>query len=280
MTKLVIIIVNYNTRAELKGCLRSLHEPRPAVSHDVVVVDNVSLDGSAEAVRSTWPNVRLIESGENVGYARANNRAIRATASELVLLLNSDTVVPRGAIDALVHELDAHPQVAVVGPRLVNGKGNPELSAGSMIGPFNEARQKLKGLVLDRRIPLLLQWVTRTLSRRHYPDWVSGACLLVRRADADAAGLLDERFSLYGEDVDFCASVRRLGGQILFAPEIEVVHHRGRAGLTAPARRQEAYRHSQLAFYAKHHPIWAPLLRLYLRVKGQLPEDRRDDRQS
>ena len=280
MTKLAIIIVNYNTRAELEACLRSLHEPRPAVSHEVVVVDNASLDGSAEAVRSTWPNVRLIEPGENVGYARANNRAIRATASELVLLLNSDTVVPRGAIDALVHELDAHPHVTVVGPRLVDGEGSPELSVGSMIGPFNETHQKLKGLVLDRRIPLLLQWVTRTLSRRHDPDWVSGACLLVRRADANAAGLLDERFFLYGEDVDFCASIRQLGGRILFVPEIAVVHHRGRSGLTAPSRRQEAYRRSQLAFYAKHHPIWAPLLRLYLLVKGQLPEDRRDDRQS
>ena len=275
MTKLAIIIVNYNTRAELEACLRSIHEPRPAVSHDVVVVDNASLDGSADAVRSTRPNVHLIEPGENVGYARANNRAIRATATELILLLNSDTVVPRGAIDALVRELDAHPRVSVVGPRLVDGDGHPELSVGSMIGPFNEARQRLRGSILDRRIPLLSRWVGRTLSRRHDPDWVSGACLLVRRADADAAGLLDERFFLYGEDVDFCASVRRLGGRILFVPEIEVVHHRGRSGLTAPVRRQVAYRRSQLAFYAKHHPFWTPVLRLYLRVKGQLPEDRR-----
>ena len=278
MTKLAIIIVNYNTRTELEACLRSIHEPRPVVSHDVVVVDNASLDGSADAIRSTWPNVHLIEPGENVGYARANNRAIRATTTELVLLLNSDTVVPRGAIDALVRELDAHPRVSVVGPRLVDSEGHPELSVGSMIGPFNEARQKLRGIVLDRRIPLLSRWVARPLSRRHDPDWVSGACLLVRRADADAAGLLDERFFLYGEDVDFCAAVRRRGGRILFVPEIEVVHHRGRSDRTAPARRQAAYRRSQLAFYAKHHPFWTPGLRLYLRVKGQLPEDRPSDR--
>ena len=275
MTKLAIIVVSYNTRTELEACLRSIHEPRPTMSHDVVVVDNASLDGSADAVRSTWPNVRLIEPGENLGYARANNRGIRATASELILLLNSDTVVPPGAIDALVRELDAHPRVSVVGPRLVDGEGHPELSVGSMISPFNEARQKLRGFMLDRRIPLLSRWVARTLSRRHYPDWVSGACLLARRADA--AGLLDERFFLYGEDVDFCAAVRRRGGRILFVPEIEVVHHRGRSGRTAPARRQAAYRRSQLAFYAKHHPIWTPGLQLYLWVKGQLPEDRLED---
>ena len=273
MTKLTIIIVSYNTREELTACLHSLHRPLAAASHEVVVVDNGSIDGSPDAVRSGWPNARLIETGENIGYARANNRAIRATASELILLLNSDTVVPPSAIDALVRELDRHPRVAIVGPRLVDADGRPELSVGSMIGPLNEARQKLKGFALDRKLPLLSRWVGRTLSRRHQPDWVSGACLLIRRAAADKAGLLDERFFLYGEDVDLCAAVRRLGGQVLFVPEIEVVHHRGRSGLTAPARRREAYRRSQLAFYAKHHPVWAPVLRLYLRVRDQLPDE-------
>ena len=271
MTKLVIIIVSYNTRAELVACLRSLHTPRPTTSHSVVVVDNGSIDGSTDAVRSGWPNVRLIETGENVGYSRANNRAIRATISEAILLLNSDTVVPPGAIEALLTELDHQPKVAIVGPRLVDGDGHPELSVGKMIGPFNEAGQKLKGFVLDRRIPLLASWVNRALLRRHNPDWVSGACLLIRRGAADTAGLLDERFFLYGEDVDLCASVRQLGGQVLFVPNIEVVHHRGRSGVMAPGRRQEAYRRSQLAFYEKHHPMWVPALRLYLRARRLLP---------
>ena len=191
MTKLTIIIVSYNTREELTACLHSLHRPLAAASHEVVVVDNGSIDGSPDAVRSGWPNARLIETGENIGYARANNRAIRATASELILLLNSDTVVPPSAIDALVRELDRHPRVAIVGPRLVDADGRPELSVGSMIGPLNEARQKLKGFALDRKLPLLSRWVGRTLSRRHQPDWVSGACLLIRRAAADKAGLLE-----------------------------------------------------------------------------------------
>jgi GT2 family glycosyltransferase len=102
-------------------------------------------------------------------------------------------------------------------------------------------------------------------------DWVSGACLLVHRADAERVGLLDERYFLYTEDVDFCAAIRRTGRRVLFTPDSRVVHLRGRSRGTAPAAMNAAYRRSHLAFYDKHHPRWAPLLRLYLRLKGQLP---------
>ena len=105
-------------------------------------------------------------------------------------------------------------------------------------------------------------------------DWVSGACLLVARTDAQAVGLLDERFFLYTEDVDFCASIRSRGKNVLFAPASEVTHLRGRSRATAPAAMNAAYRRSQLAFYEKHHPGWAPLLKAYLAVKRELPADR------
>ena len=271
MTDLVIVIVSYNTRAHLEACLRSLRAPPPHATHQVVVVDNGSADGSAEAVRAGWPDVRVIETGANVGYARANNLGIRATDSDLVLLLNSDTVVPIGAVDDLVEQLRTHPDVAVVGPRLVDGDGRVELSCGHMIGPLNELRQKLRGMILARNIPLFAPWVARAATRPAYPDWVSGACLLVRRGDAEAAGLLDERFFLYGDDVDFCAAIRRAGRRVLFTPEVEVVHARGRSWTHAPAATQTAYRRSHLAFYEKHHPAWAAALRVYLRLRGQLP---------
>jgi N-acetylglucosaminyl-diphospho-decaprenol L-rhamnosyltransferase len=98
---------------------------------------------------------------------------------------------------------------------------------------------------------------------------VSGACLLVRRQDAVRAGLLDERFFLYTEDVDFCHSIRRLGRKILFTPAAEITHLRGRSRASQPAHSNAAYRRSQLAFYQKHHPWFVPLLRLYLRFKGE-----------
>ena len=259
MTALSIIIVSYNAKAHLERCLESLHDAPPSVSHEIVVVDNRSTDGSATAIRR-WPTVRLLDAGSNVGFSRANNIGIRATNGACVLLLNSDTIVPPGAIDRLMAQLEQHREVAVVGPRLVDGSGRAELSFGRMISPFNELRQKL-------RSQRAIERMTRRAGR---PDWVSGACLLVLRADAEAVGLLDERYFMYDEDVDFCAAIRARGRGILFSPDVEVVHLRGRSAVTAPGATRAAYRRSQIAFYEKHHPAWTPLLRLYLRLRGQV----------
>ena len=95
---------------------------------------------------------------------------------------------------------------------------------------------------------------------------MSGACLLVRRTDAEAVGGLDERFFMYTEDVDFCAAIRARGRRILFTPDVQVVHLRGRSAATAPDATREHYRRSQIAFYEKHHPFWVPLLKLYVRI--------------
>ncbi len=255
---LSIVIVSFNTAADLDRCLASLHAAPPATPHTIVVVDNGSSDESAAAARR-WPDVRVIEVGSNVGFARANNVGIRESGGENILLLNSDTIVPSGAIDALMAELDANPDVAVVGPRLVDGGGRAELSFGRMISPLNELRQKR----------LSSGPAVESLTRqRQYPDWVSGACLLVRRADAEAVGGLDERFFMYTEDVDFCASIRARGRRILFTPDVSVVHLRGRSAAAALGATRQAYRRSRLAFYQKHHPGWVPLLRLYLRLRG------------
>jgi GT2 family glycosyltransferase len=268
---LTIVIVNYNARAHLEACLQSLASAPPAIPHEIVVVDNASTDGSAGAVRVRWPRVMVIEQRVNAGFAAGNNAGIRATRSELVLLLNNDTIVPPGAIDALVGRLRAHPDAAVAGPRLVDADGRVELSFGPMIAPLAEVRQKLTIALHARRVALASKWVERATSREHQVDWVSGACLLVRRSAAERAGLLDERYFLYTEDVDFCAAIRARGGLVIFTPEAEIVHLRGRSRATAPATMNAAYRRSHLAFYEKHHRLWAPLLRLYLRLKGQLP---------
>ncbi len=256
---LSIIIVSFNAREDLERCLESLHSAPPAAPHEILVVDNGSTDGSIDAARR-WPDVRLIEVGSNVGFARASNLGIRASRGANLLLLNSDTVLPPAAGDRLLAELDRDRDVAVVGPRLVDADGRAELSFGRMIGPLNELRQKR--LARGRASEALTR-------RRQFPDWVSGACLLVRRADAEAVGLLDERYFMYTEDVDFCAAIRARGRRVLFTPEVEVVHLRGLSAAGAPAATRDAYRRSRLAFYEKHHPGWAPLLKLYLRLRRQ-----------
>ena len=271
MTPVVdIVIVSYNTKGYLEACLRSLHEHPPTVRHTTTVVDNASRDGSAEMVRRGWPDVRLIHTGDNLGFARANNLGIRATHGTFILLLNSDTVVSPGAIDGLVDRLTSTPDTAAVGPRLIDGAGNVELSFGPMMGALNELRQRCRTAALSRGTPIFGAAVARSLARPGYPDWVTGACLLVRRIDAEAVGLIDERYLLYGEDVDFCAALRARHRKILFSPDIEIIHYGGRSGRAFPRQTRQLYRRSKLAFYAKHHPHWLPLLRVYLKLRRQI----------
>jgi GT2 family glycosyltransferase len=265
LVDLSIIIVSYNAQADLERCLASLHNPAPSTPHEIIVVDNQSTDGSAATARQ-WPGVKVIESGQNRGFAAANNLGIRGSSGANLLLLNPDTVVSEGVVDRLMRELTKHPEAAVVGPRLVDGDGRPELSFGRMIAPLAEIKQKRLVRGTQQRDPAVMRRVDAMTRREQWPDWVSGACLLVRRAAAEAAGLLDERYFMYTEDVDFCAAIRARGGRILFTPAVEIVHLRGRSASTAPAATRAAYRRSQLAFYEKHHPRWAPILRLYIRI--------------
>lgn len=268
-SSLTIIIVSFNARQDLHACLQSLRAHPPTVPHMIVVVDNASTDDSAAMVRRDWPEVQLIESPVNVGFAGANNLGIRASGGELLLLLNSDTLVPAGAIDRLVETLRSDPSAAAAGPRLIDASGWPELSFGRMIGPLNELRQKLLGRLHAGRSPWLRGYLHHQLSTTHPVDWVSGACLIVWRTDAEAVGLLDERFFMYTEDVDFCAALRARGRRVLFTPAAEITHLRGRSRQAAPTETNLAYRRSHLAFYEKHHPRWAPWLRRYLRLKGE-----------
>ena len=278
MSRLAIVIVTYNSAADIGRCLDSIPAAARTTTHDVIVVDNASADSTAALVRDRWPRVRVVDAGGNLGFARGNNLGIRATDSELVLLLNPDTVPANGAIDRLVAVLDEMPGVAVTGPRIVDDGGRVELSYGAMIGPLAELRQKLLTLGHARRWPLLAARVDRASGHASFPDWVSGACLLIRRADLVAAGLLDERYFLYTEDVDLCAAVRARGRLVRFSPEAEVVHVRGASRASAPGPAEQAYRHSQLAFYRKHHPGWAPVLAAYLKVRGRFPDSSIQDR--
>jgi len=276
MPRLSIIIVTYNSTADIDACLDSLVQHPPSTDHEIVVIDNASTDGTATLVRSRWHGVRVIDAGANLGFARANNVGIQQTFGSVILLLNPDTSVPPGAVDTLVAALDARPDAAVAGPRLVDVRGRAELSFGRMLSPLAELRQKLL-VERSRRTGPIAAYVESITRKPQEVDWVSGACLLVRRADAEAVGLMDERFFMYAEDVDFCASIRARGRRVLFCPAAEVIHLRGRSRATASAATERAYRRSQLAFYEKHHPGWVPWLRWYLKVRGRLPDNPTSD---
>lgn len=271
--RISIVIVTYNSRPHIDRCLESLRQHGGSTTPQVIIVDNHSADGTAAAVRDRWPSIPVIDVGANVGFARANNIGFRQTIGNLVLFLNPDTEVRPGAIDRLVDALGVNPDAAVAGPRLLDTSGRPELSFGSMIGPLAELQQKLLVRGNDRGWPVIMAHVRRLTSVPREVDWVTGACLLVRRTDAEAAGLFDERYFMYAEDVDLCAAIRARGRKILFIPDAEVIHLRGKSGATAPGATAAAYRASQVAFYEKHRPAWAPILRAYLKLRGRLPDN-------
>jgi GT2 family glycosyltransferase len=272
MPSLAVVIVSFNVRDELDACLASIVGHTAPFETTITVVDNGSSDGTPQMVRDRWPGVRLIEPGGNVGFARANNLGIRATNSEFVLLLNPDTIVPPGAIAALVRGLAAHPDAAAAGPRLIDAHGFPELSFGWTMSPAGELRQKLLRMLYERRIGPVIRRIDQWARSAGEREWVSGACLVVRRDDLEAVGLLDERFFMYAEDVDLCVALRKRGRSILFVPQSEIVHLRGRSAGRNPET-ERLRRRSQLAYYRKHHPAWVGPLRWYLRLRGKPRDD-------
>jgi hypothetical protein len=258
-----IVIVTYNTRVDTLLCLASVFAAPPRHLKTVFVVDNASTDGSVDAIRAEWPAARVLALPTNVGFGAGNNVALRQSRSDLVLLLNSDAEVAAGTIDTLVDRLEATGAVAA-GPTLVDGDGRPEVSFGRMLNPWGEIVQLFRGRMARSHASWARARVGRLLATERDADWVSGACLLVRRQAAEAVGFFDERFFLYEEDVDLCASLRAAGGRIVFTPRATVIHHGGRSG----APRSGHYDRSHVQFYEKHAPLWTPFLKAWLRLRG------------
>ena len=265
---IAVVIVSFNVRDELDACLASFVGHTHPFSTTVVVVDNGSTDGTQEMLREKWPTIQLIESGENLGFARANNTGVRASSGEFVLFLNPDTIVPPGSIPSLVRGLAAQPDAAAAGPRLKDEHGFPELSFGWTIGPLGELRQKVIGTLYNLRVRWMVRTVDAWSRSAGEREWVSGAALLVRRKDLESVGLFDERFFMYTEDVDLCLALRARGRKIQFVPQAEIVHLRGRSARRNP-KTERLRRRSQIAYYEKHHPAWVPILKAYLKLTGK-----------
>ena len=240
-----VILVNFNDRDRLSACLRSLRGQEPVP--EIIVVDNASDDGSLDLLAAEFPEVRRLALAENGGFGKANNAGVLAATGELLLFLNTDTVVPPGAVNALAGRLSSAPDAAAAGPALARPSGRFQVSFGRSVGLFGQSLQKF----------LLNPLHERTLPRSRKVrsvGWLSAACLLCRRSAFEAAGGFDEEFFLYFEDIDLCVRMRNAGGRLLFDPSVKVVHEGG--ATTAP--RAEAsrfeYRRSQLLFYRKHRP--------------------------
>jgi GT2 family glycosyltransferase len=246
-----VVVVSYNTRELLRACLRSVPM---ADSAGIVVVDSGSSDGSVDMVRSEFPSVRTLDV-PNRGYGAAANAGFRATRSEHVLLLNSDTVLSPGSIRALGRHLDTHLGVAVVGPRLLNPDGSLQRSCFPFPTPGTVLLGETRLGALIHLVPVLRDRHPRTWrhDRVRPMPWVLGAALAIRRSAMESVGGFDERFFMYFEEVDLCFRLRERGWATHFAPVADVVHHGAASTSQQAAAMQLQYYESLARFHRYHH---------------------------
>lgn len=254
---LSVVIVNWNTKGLLRKCLKSVYAQAATMTFEVFVVDNGSADGSADMVETEFPEARLVRNIENVGFAKANNQAIKLTKGRYILLLNTDTVLLDGSLQTMVRSMDQHPDAGAAGCKLVNEQGALEYSCRSFPRPkvaFFLNHPWASAPLGDRwfRDYLLLDWDHKTVRS---VDFVTGACLIVRRECIQEVGLLDEDFFMMVEDVDWCYRIRKEGWEIYYVPSAQVIHIKGASyAHDADDRRMrlEAHR-SMIRFFEKHY---------------------------
>jgi len=252
-----IIVVSWNTVKLLRECLVSLHASSTGVLMEIVVVDNASSDDSADMVQREFPGVRLIHNTSNAGFSRASNQGIVVSTGRYVLLLNSDTRFLLGALENLILFMEQHPEAGACGPRLIGPDGKAQAFAFGGDPTFHYLLWRGLSRLLFHRS--LHNWDRDQVQE---VDWVSGACLLVRRDIIGRIGLLDENIFMYFEDNDWCLRMREGGWKIYHNPHVSIIHIGGKSFSTSMAARL-AYYQSLDYFYSKHY---GPLARFLVRV--------------
>jgi GT2 family glycosyltransferase len=241
LTDLSVSIVNTGSRELLLACLQSL----AGSSAEIVVLDNASEDGSAEAVRERFPEVRVIAQPFRAGFGANHNTVIRETSGRYVYVLNEDTTADDWGFGRIVSYLDAHPRVAALGPRLVYPAGRLQDSAWRFPTPLVSA----VGLLTVGKLGVKQ---SRGAEARAV-DWVMGAALVLRREAIEQVGLFDEEFFLYSEEVDLQFRLRQAGWEVHYLPEVTVVHHESQFSAEIPERRINEMWRSRHRYWHKHH---------------------------
>jgi hypothetical protein len=244
------VLVNYNSGAELRRALESI-DREAAGSGDVIVVDNASTDGSERTV-ADFASARLIRNQQNVGFGRAVNQGVAVCTAERILIMNPDCQLMAGALPPLMAALDADPRCAIAAPRILNpdgsaqgnARGDPNMLTG-LFGRTSRLRRSLSELEVARRNVVSAEASGNV-------DWVSGACMLVRRESLAAVGGFDERYFMYWEDADLCRRLRARGYTIRYVPESTAIHQVGQSSRTARTSSIRAFHSSAYLYYATH----------------------------
>jgi hypothetical protein len=255
MVDVSVIIVNRNTKKELYDCLKSIFEQSSNCSIEVIVVDNASQDDSQFMVKNEFPIITLIENSQNLGFARANNIGIKAASGRYVALVNSDVVVLKDCIEKLISSMDENSDVGIAGPKILNADNSLQPSCGRFPSLWNNFCQAVG---LEIVFPMssffgdwtMKYWAHDSLRR---VDVLNGCFWMVRRKALEEVGLLDERFFMYGEDLDWCRRFHDAGWDVCFYPDAQAIHYGGASSATAPIRFYLEMQRADLQYWEKHH---------------------------
>lgn len=256
-----VVIVGWNARDYLQGCLESLEAAPPRRTMEVFVLDNASEDGSADMIESRFPWVKLIRSSENLGFAKGNNVAIRQCQGRHICLVNPDVKVLPGCLDSLAEFLDEHEDVGMVGPRVLYGDMTLQISCRHFPTLWNNfcAATGFASAFRHSRFFSGEQMHYFGHDRTQPVDAVMGCFLMVRREALDGIGLMDEGFYMYGDDVDWCRRCWDAGWKVVFYPGARAIHYLGKITAPYPVRFAIARQKSVLYYWSKYHGFFGVL---------------------
>lgn len=276
---LSVIIVSYNTKKLLKQCLDSVFQHTRGIDFEVFVVDNDSKDGSVEMINHQSSAIKLIANRANLGFAAANNQALRQAQGKYLLLLNSDTILKENSLKKMVDWMEENQKVGIFSCQLVYQDGAVQGSGGY----FPTLLRIFNWMFFIDDLPVIKEifksfhpheprtgWLSsQYFQKQHFQDWVTGAFFLVRKKVIDQIGLLDEKFFMYMEEVEFCYRAKQANWQVAYVPITKIIHLARKSGSQAGALLGE-YR-GLIKFYQKHQPFWQlQILRIILKAGAVL----------
>jgi len=247
--------VNWNAVQFLLECLRSIACGRHQHTSEIIVVDNASTDGSPEAVQREFPNVTLICNDSNLGFAKANNIAISKSIGRYICLINPDVIVSGGCLDRMAAYMDQHPSIGILGPQILNPDSTIQFSCRRFPSLGNSLCRAMALDTVFSRFPffgdpLMMSWTHDTIRP---VDVLSGCFWMVRRETIEEVGLLDEKFFMYSEDLDYCKRCWQKGWEIVYFPDVTALHYGAASSSHMPVRFEIEGLKATLRYWKKHH---------------------------
>lgn len=262
-----IIIVNWKVRALLEKCLFSIYQNNTEANFEIIVVDNDSRDGTSEMVMVQFPKVKMIALTHNSGFARANNLAIQQARGKYLFILNPDTEVLPNFFEKSKQYLDHHPEVSIMGPKILNPDKTLQLSVRRFPNLLSQAliMLKLRNVLVDNKLLSNYLLFNFDYTKEQDVEQIMGAAMLIRSEVLDKIGLFDERFFVWFEEIDLCKRAHQAGFRIRYFPDAQIIHHGGSSfNKSKVFYKQLIFNNSLIKYFFKHKPIWQLLVILFI----------------